>query len=155
MRIEGVNGRTDAKMKKETTLPTPEEFVAFWQASEVRSWRNALPYALYLSGFALYAVIAQAVVKLLSDDFWPTYIGNIVIVWNAPLILAVVYVFLVPFVWATVYWRLYARSIRCPQCGDWLARDDSGAWRGPNPKWKSVSQTGVCGKCGQRLLTGE
>lgn len=127
-------------MKKQENLPTPEEFVAFWNASTVFTWRSLLPHLLYVSGFALYAVIVSVVVK--PGRFWAAYLG-----------FAIVYILLVPYLWMRIVWKRDARFIRCPRCGDWLGRDASGAWSGPNPKWKSISQTGVCIRCGQRLLS--
>ncbi len=131
-------------MKKPIELPTAKEFVAFWEARNVASWRSVLPLAFYLSGFALYAVIVRVLVQVIPGRFWLAYLG-----------FAIAYILLVPYVWIRIQWKRHARFIRCPQCGDWLGRDASGAWSGPNPKWKSISQTGVCGQCGQRLLTGQ
>ena len=81
-----------ALMKKQENLPTPEEFVAFWNASTVFTWRSLLPHLLYVSGFALYAVIVSVVVK--PGRFWAAYLG-----------FAIVYILLVPYLWMRIVWK--------------------------------------------------
>ncbi len=137
-----VIGLLIADMKKQTDLPTPEEFIAFWRAAIAGSWRDALPHVLYMSGLVLYAVIVGAALK-----YHPG-----VVEWFLGFAFAIVYIVVLPWTWMLFVWKRDARFIRCPQCGDWLGRDASGAWSGPNPKWKSVCQTGTCGRCGRRLL---
>jgi predicted RNA-binding Zn-ribbon protein involved in translation (DUF1610 family) len=120
-------------MKKQGKLPTSAEFVAFWQAENAVSWRKVLPWVIYPSGFAIYAVVVRLIVNVIPGRFWWAYLG-----------LGVAYIVLVPYAWMRFVWKHYARFIRCPQCGDWLGRGDY--------NWKSISQTGVCAKCGQQLL---
>jgi hypothetical protein len=66
--------------------------------------------------------------------------------------IAIVYILGLPWVWIVTAQKRNAIFIRCPQCGDWLGRDASGDWYGPNPKWKLVGQTEKCTKCGTQLL---
>ncbi len=115
-------------------LPTREEFVAFWQASG-----NSPPVAFLL--VAVYGVIVYLVADRFPGDRWPVGLG-----------FAAFYLISTICVWALISSKRNARFIRCPQCGDWLGRDASGAYYGPNPKWKTICETGVCCKCGRRLL---
>jgi hypothetical protein len=117
-------------------LPTREEFAAFWQASG-----SLKPQAAYVLGFTVYGVIIYVIADRFPGNWWPVYVG-----------FAALYLISSLGIWMLIVWKRDARFIRCPQCGDWLGRDASGAYYGPNPKWKTICETGVCCKCGRRLL---
>lgn len=87
-------------MKKQGKLPTSEEFLAFWQGQDVVSWRTLRPYVLYISGFALYAVIVRAVADVLPSRCWLAYLA-----------FAVAYIVLLPYLWVQIVWKRYARFI--------------------------------------------
>ncbi len=128
-------------MTETTKQPTREEFVAFWK-EEKSMWRSLFPYGIYISGLVLCATVVR-----LADVT--------VLFWFASVVGIIAYAIVVPWIWIRNFHKRYARFIRCSQCGDWLGRDSSGAWYGPDPKWVSVGQTGHCGKCGERLLSEE
>ena len=64
-----------------------------------------------------------------------------------------------PILYVSIYWRLYDRFIRCPQCRDWIGidADDKGRmWRiGPDPRWVMIRRTGCCPKCGAQMIALE
>lgn len=126
--------------------PTREEFLAYWRKGEQErkefSWRTVRPYVIYIGGLALFATLVR---------FFHPSVGVAI----TAVLIAVTYVIAVPWLWIATAQRRYARFIRCPQCGDWLGRDLSGAWYGTNPNWKLVGQTGNCTKCGKRILADD
>lgn len=120
--------------------PSREEFIAFWKDFETFSWRDVLPYLLYPGCLALLV----SVIRRIDPD------GRFLL----PLILgAIGYIFLVPYAWITSYHTRFARFIRCPSCGDWFGQDASGAYSGPNPKFRGVIETGRCSECGEQILS--
>jgi hypothetical protein len=118
-----------------TQQPSREAFVAYWKGFEVYSWRNLVPYAVYLGGLALYVFVIH---RIDSEARF----------WIPSLIIAGAYLVFLPYFWIRRIHTRYARFIRCPECGDWFGQDSSGAYRGPNPKFRTVILTGRCGKCG-------
>lgn len=120
-------------------LPDREAFLAFWRAGEGFKWRQLLPHALYVGPLLLAAIALR-----LANPPIPY--------WLATGILAVGYVFLMPFFGTRLYWKRYAPFIRCHQCGDWFGWDESGNMFGPNPKWKTIARTGRCYNCGAQVL---
>jgi hypothetical protein len=127
-----------------TQRPGREEFIAFWKEEERRreeaSWRELLPHVLYPG----YLAIAVFVVRWLDSE------GRF---WLPSLIVAIAYVFLAPYLWISTHQRRFARFIRCPSCGDWFGQDVSGAYSGPNPKYRGIFETGRCGQCGEQVLS--
>jgi hypothetical protein len=132
------------KDQRQTDLPTREEFIAFWRVANRTSWRRILPHLIYLSGLATYAVIVRAVASRLPGILWVVYLQ-----------VAVAYIVLTPYLWERHVWRRDARFLRCAQCGQWLGRTIDEALNDSNLKWKSICETGVCHKCGRRLLASE
>jgi hypothetical protein len=129
------------RMNQGSQQPTRDEFLAYWSKGERNrgSCRSLLPHAIYISGLALYAAIVRYLDPTGRFGF-------------ACVAIAIVYIIAVPWVWIVTAQKRNARFIRCPQCGDWLGRDTSGAWFGPNPNWRLIGQTGKCTKCGKQLL---
>ena len=123
--------------------PTRDEFVAFWEkhTSEMSSWRALVPHCIYVCGFALYALVVCLMPD--AERFWLVLLA-----------VAIAYIILVPYIWIRTSQARHARFIRCPHCGDWLGRDMSGAWHGPNPKWISIGRTGHCVNCEREILAG-
>lgn len=122
-----------------TQQPDREAFVAFWKDYGTFSWRQLVPYGVYLGCLALYAFVVRRIDA--DGRFWlPSLVGAIAYLIFAPY-----------FAWRR-YHRRFAKFIRCPQCGDWFGRDSSGDYFGPNPKFKTVIETGRCGKCGKQIL---
>jgi hypothetical protein len=127
---------------KDTQRPSREEFTAYWKDYEddVFGWRQLLPYVFYLGPLALYALTIR----------WIDPEGRF---WLTSLVAAVGYIVLMPYFDASAYRKRFSRFIRCPSCGDWFGEDASGAYHGPNPKFRSVIETGRCSKCGERILS--
>ncbi len=119
-----------------THQPTREEFASYWKDYDAFSWRQLVPHVVYLGGLTLYTFAAHLIDA--EGRFWVIeFVG------------AVGYLILLPYSW------LHTRKgqfIRCPVCGDWFGEDSSGAYHGPNPKFKSVIETGKCSKCGKQIL---
>ena len=116
-----------------------DAFREFWRDFGTFRWTQLLPHAAWVGGLALIAVTS----RLLDPDarfIVPTIIG------------AVAWVILYPTIGIRRYHRKNARFIRCPACGDWFGRDISGAYHGPNPKFKEVLKTGCCVACGHVIL---
>ncbi len=97
-------------------------------------------YVFYLGGLAFFALIVHS----LASNLWLSLL--------APLV-AIGYVILVPYCFVRCVHTRHARFIRCPHCGDWFGQDASGAYFGPNPKFKGIIDTGRCSKCGTQILT--
>jgi hypothetical protein len=123
-----------------TQRPSRDEFIAFWKDYDVFSWRQVLPYILYPGCLAIYALIIR----------WLDSEGRF---WLPSLIVAIGYVFLVPYLSIRRIHSRFARFIRCPRCGDWFGQDASGAYSGPNPKFRDVIETGRCSQCGEQILS--
>ena len=126
-------------MNNTAKLPSAAEFIAFWNDQAIFRWRQLAFLVPYLGGLALYSIVAP-LIDTAGRFYFPI------------VIVAVGYIILIPYICIRIYHKRYAKFIRCPQCGDWLGRDSSGAWNGPNPRWVSISQTGHCGNCGTRIL---
>jgi hypothetical protein len=120
-----------------TIPPTREEFADYWKDYDTVSWRQFAPYVVYLGGLALYAWV----VPRIAGEFW-----------LASILGAAAYLILLPYFWIKRVHTRDAQFIRCPQCGDWFGWDSSGTCHGPNPRFKTVIQTGKCGKCGRQIL---
>ena len=123
-------------------LPNRDEFTAFWQKQDTFSFLQLAPLGIYLGGLALFA-FGVRLIDTTGRFALPT------------LAAANAWVFLLPIFYLRIYWKRHDRFIRCPQCRDWVAMDSSGEWKGPNPKWIAVSQTGHCGRCGAQMITLE
>ena len=120
--------------------PSYEEFLAYWQKHDqyYNSWRAIVPYAVYILGLALFTMLLHR-------------IAPFSVLWIIISIFGIAFM-LLPISYALVLWKRNKRFLRCTKCGDWLGRDLSGAWSGPNPKWKIVCQDGHCVKCGFQIL---
>ena len=68
------------------------------------------------------------------------------------LMAAVAYVILYPYFLIQGIHKRFRRFIRCPKCGDWFGRDGGGAYTGPNPRFRTVVETGRCVQCGEPIL---
>jgi CelD/BcsL family acetyltransferase involved in cellulose biosynthesis len=123
-----------------TQRPSREAFVAYWKDFGVFRWRQILEYIAFLGGLAAYVFV----VRTFDPD------GRFLIV---SLIVAVAYLVLVPYLTIRRVHTRFARFIRCPHCGDWFGQDASGAYFGPNPKYRAVIETGRCVKCGAQILS--
>jgi hypothetical protein len=123
-----------------TQRPTREEFIAYWKDYDTFSWDQLLPYVSYLGPLTLFAILMR----------WIDSDGRF---WLPSVILAVAYVFLYPYLGILYVHKRFARFIRCPSCGDWFGQDASGAYHGPNPKFRGIVETGRCGTCGQQILS--
>jgi CelD/BcsL family acetyltransferase involved in cellulose biosynthesis len=123
-----------------TQQPSREAFVAYWKDFGVFRWRQILEYIAFLGGLAAYVFV----VRTFDPD------GRFLIV---SLIVAVAYLVLVPYLTIRRVHTRFARFIRCPHCGDWFGQDASGAYFGPNPKYRAVIETGRCFKCGTQILS--
>jgi len=123
-----------------TQQPNREAFIAYWKDYGVFRWRQLLWYVGFLGGLALYAFL----VRRADSD------GRFII---ASLVLAAAYLVLVPYLTIRRVHTKFALFVRCPQCGDWFGQDASGAYFGPNPKFRGVIQTGRCFKCGAQILS--
>jgi hypothetical protein len=123
-----------------TQQPSREAFTAYWKNYGTPGWRLALWYLIYLGGLALFAFI----VRWLDADGWFLIIL---------LVTAVAYLILYPYLTIRRVHRRFAHFIRCPHCGDWFGEDASGAYFGPNPKFRRVIETGCCYKCGAQVIS--
>jgi len=119
--------------------PTRDEFAAYWKGHDTPSWRRLVPHAIYLGGLALYAF---AVRRLDAEGRF----------WFLSIAAASAYLILLPYLFIRWVHTRKARFIRCLRCGDWFGQDSSGRYHGPNPKFRTVLQTGKCGKCGTQIL---
>ncbi len=115
-------------------------FIAFWLDRRTFRFRQLAPLAIYLGGLTLSA-LAIRLVDITAHFALPAFAA------------AIAFVVLLPLIYPRIYWKRYDAFIRCPRCRDWVGRDSSGAWQGPNPKWVTISQTGHCEKCGARIIT--
>ena len=123
-----------------TQQPDRESFIAYWQDYGTFPWRMLLFYVLYLGCLAIFAIV----VRLIDSTLWLSLLA---------LFAAIGYVILVPYLSIRWVHTRFARFIRCPHCGDWFGQDASGAYFGPNPKFKGIIETGRCSKCGERILS--
>jgi hypothetical protein len=123
-----------------TKRPSREEFTAYWKEVETSNWDDVLLYVVYPGVLALYAVL----IRLMDSE------GRF---WLPSLIVALGYVFLYPYTLIRRVHTRFAAFIRCPSCGDWFGQDASGAYSGPNPKYRGIIETGTCGKCGAQILS--
>jgi hypothetical protein len=117
-----------------------EAFIAYWKdhGTSKEGRRVLLFYLFYLGGLAVYAFIVPWIDS--AGWFW------------LPLFGAVGYLILVPYLVIRRVHRKFAHFIRCPNCGDWFGQDASGAYFGPNPKFRGIIETGRCSKCGEQIL---
>jgi hypothetical protein len=122
-----------------THRPNREEFIAFWRDFDRVSWRDFMPYVIYLGPLVMYAFVIRR--------FDPE--GRLALL---SVVLALGYVILFPCITIRGYHRRYARFLRCPSCGDWFGQDASGAYHGPNPRFRGVIETGCCPGCGEPIL---
>ena len=121
-----------------TQLPDREAFIAYWKDYQTFTWRQLLFYILYPGGLAVYGFVVP----------WPR---SVEWVW-LPLVGAAGYLVLVPYLIIRRVHKTFARFIRCPTCGDWFGQDASGAYFGPNPKFRGIIESGRCSKCGEQIL---
>ncbi len=117
-------------------LPKQSEFQKFWNY-ELSPLRFLLGLAIYFMLLIAYSLSAP---------------------WLVPNPSFVVFGFLavaigVPGLLAKWYWKRYDRFLRCPHCRDWVGRDVSGTFHGPNPKWRTVLVTRQCFRCGANMLS--
>jgi hypothetical protein len=119
--------------------PTREEFVHYWRDYDKFSWRDISPYFVYLGGLALYAFVYRHIDAE----------GRFVLL---AIVGAAAYLILLPYFCIRNVQKRKSKFIRCPQYGDWFRQDASGAYYGPNPKFKSVIETGKCSNCGRHIL---
>jgi hypothetical protein len=120
-------------------MPTREAFSRYWEDHRSAVWLPLLWYVGYLGGLATYAFI----ITRLELDVRLSIIS---------LVLGAAYVILIPYLTARYHHKRFARFIRCAYCGDWFGRDSTEAFFGPNPKFKSIIETGRCPKCGKSVL---
>lgn len=118
-----------------------ESFIAYWKGCERFPWRMLFFYVFYLGCLAVFAIV----VRSMASSLWLSLL--------APLV-AIGYIILVPYAFVRWFHSRYSLFIRCTHCGDWYGRDASGAYCGPNPKFKEVIDTGRCSKCGMQVLQG-
>ena len=105
-------------------------------------WDQVLLYIVYPGLLALYAVLIR----------WIDSEGRF---WLPSVIVAVGYVILYPYTLIRRVHKRFACFIRCPCCGDWFGQDASGAYSGPNPKYRGIIETGLCSKCGEQILSDD
>jgi hypothetical protein len=129
----------DRRQNHHTHQPTHEEFARYWKDYDTFSWRELVPYVIYLGPLTLYAFA----VRLIDAE------GRF---WVIEFVGAVGYLILLPYFCIRWIQTRNSQFIRCPDCGDWFGLDSSGAYHGPNPKFKSVIKTGKCSKCGKQIL---
>ena len=122
--------------------PSREEFTAYWKDDQTFDRGDLLLYVFYPGVLALYAVVVR----------WIDSEGRF---WLPSLIVAVGYVILYPYTLIRTFNTRFARFIRCPCCGDWFGQDASGAYSGPNPKYRGIIETGRCSKCGEQILSDD
>jgi hypothetical protein len=125
---------------KATHQPNREEFITYWKDYDTFSWWQVLPYVVYPGALALFAFLVR----------WFDIEGRF---WLPSFMIAIGYVFLVPYLRIRRTHTRFARFIRCPQCGDWFGQDVSGAYTGPDPKFRGIIETGRCSKCGEQILS--
>jgi hypothetical protein len=119
--------------------PDREAFIAYWKDFGTFTWRQLLFYVLYPGCLAVYAFAAR---QIDTEGRFGL----------ASLIFAIGYIILFPYLIIRRLHKRFARFIRCPRCGDWFGQDSSGAYSGPNPKFRGVIETGRCSKCGEQIL---
>ncbi len=122
-----------------TQQPDRAAFISFWKDQET-SHSMLHFYVLYLGGLAIFTIV----VRWIDPSLWFSQLA---------LVVAVGYVILVPYLAMRWVHTRDARFIRCPRCGDWFGQDASGAFYGPNPKFRGIIDTGRCRKCGARILS--
>jgi hypothetical protein len=120
--------------------PSRDAFIAYWADYDVFRWRQLLWYLGYLGVLALFVFVVRRV------DAAGRFMA-------ASFVIAVTYVILIPYLTVRRVRTKFARFIRCPQCGDYFAQDTSGAFHGPNPKFRGIIETGRCGKCGTQIIS--
>ena len=120
--------------------PSREEFIAYWKGYDTFSWPQLLPYVLYIGCMTIYAIVMRRIDP--EGRFW-----------LPSLIVALSYVIVVPYFEIRRVHKKFARLIRCPSCGDWFGQDASGAYSGPDPKFRSIIETGRCTRCGEPILS--
>ncbi len=123
-----------------TQQPSREAFIAYWRDYGVFRWRQLLWYVGYLGGLTLCAFVIRTV-----DPEGRFLAGS--------LALAAAYLVLVPYLTIRRVHTRFAPFIRCPHCGDWFGQDVSGAYHGPNPRFRDIIETGHCRKCGAQILS--
>jgi hypothetical protein len=121
-----------------TQQPDRKAFIAYWKDYGTFTWRMFWFYILFLAGLAVYSFVVSRI------DFGEWF--------GLPLFGAAAYLIFVPYFVIRRVHRKFARFIRCPNCGDWFGQDASGAYFGPNPKFRGIIETGRCSKCGQQIL---
>ncbi len=119
--------------------PSRESFIAFWKNFDTFDRGDALLYIVYPGVLVLYAFV----VRYLDPE------GRLAL---PSLITAVAYVILYPYFLIHGFHKRFGRFIRCPKCGDWFGQDMSGAYSGPNPRFRTVIETGRCVQCGEPIL---
>jgi hypothetical protein len=134
----GVMGYTFGHMVDKQQIDR-DAFIAYWKNYGTPGWRLALWCLTYLGGLALFAFVVHRV----DAD------GGFLIV---SVVAAVAYLILYPYLTIRIVRTRFARFNRCPHCGDRFGQDASGAYSGPNPKFKHVIETERCGKCGEQVL---
>ena len=117
-----------------------ESFINYWKDFGTFGWRQILPHAYWVGGVALIALTS----RLLDPDYSYGLLA---------LVTAIAWVVLFPTLGIRWYHQHYAKFIRCPSCGDWFGQDRSGAYRGPDPKFRDIIHTGRCFKCGMSILS--
>jgi hypothetical protein len=123
----------------DTPQPTREEFASYWKDYDTVTWRAFVPHVIYLGGLALYVFV----IRRIDVD------GRFLLLSLAG---AVAYLILLPYFAIKSHRARKRQFFRCPECGDWFGQDSSGAYHGPNPKFRAVLYTGKCGKCGRQIL---
>ncbi len=127
-----------------TQRPSREEFIAFWKDYGTVNFNSdeLLLYIIYPGVLALYALLVR----------WIDSEGRF---WLPSFIVAIGYVILYPYLIIRRVHKRIGRFIRCPSCGDWYGQDASGAYSGPNPKFRGIIETGRCSKCGEQILSDD
>ena len=123
-----------------TQQPTRDEFIAYWREARTSyGLRVFLPYIGFLGGLAIYG-FAVHLLDAEARFIVPSVVGFFA------------YLIFLPYFLIKRGRKRYGKFICCPQCGDWFAEDISGAYRGDNPKFEKVIQTGKCCKCGNQIF---
>jgi hypothetical protein len=125
-----------------TTFPTVPraEFVHYWRNHGTFRWVDLLPHAIWVGVLGVFA-LSYGLADPDRKFIWPA------------LVLATSWVVLFPVLGIRYVHRKYDRFIRCPQCRDWFGQDVSGAYHGPNLKYREVVRTGCCHTCGTKILS--
>jgi hypothetical protein len=123
-----------------TQQPSREAFVRYWKDYGRPGWRLALWYLIYLGSLAFFAIIVRRV----DADGWLLIMSPVV---------AIAYLILYPYITMRIVRRKFGRFCFCPHCGDRFGQDASGAYFGPNPKFRRVIETGRCYKCGAQVIS--